>query len=157
MKIQILATGITTEKYLQNGMEAYYKRLTPMLSINYEEIVTGRQSKKSNTALVKKQEAELQLKKVQSNDFLVLLDEKGKQMTSVQFSGYLQDHFNKTAHNLIFLMGGAYGFDESVYRRANQIISVSSMTFTHQMIRLLFMEQLYRAMTILKGLPYHHN
>lgn len=156
MKVKILTTGVTSEDYIIKGIEAYLQRLTPMLNVHYEELRTGKYPKKTNTDTIKKQESRLQLHKIQSGDYLILLDEQGKQLNSVQFSEYLQQYFNTSVRNLVFLIGGAYGFDKAVHERADEVLSLSSMTFTHQMVRLIFVEQLYRALTILKGLPYHH-
>lgn len=104
----------------------------------------------------KEKEAELLLSKFEVNDEIILLDEKGKQHTSVQFANLISDKMLYSSKNITFVVGGAYGFSEKVYAKATGLISLSAMTFSHQMVRLLFVEQLYRAMTIIKGEPYHH-
>jgi len=156
MKINILSTGKTSETYLKQGINEYLKRFNGLFPVNYQEIETGKTSKKLPEKVVCKQEAQYQLKKISPNDILFLLDENGRSLSSEGFAGFLQEHLNHAAQNITFLIGGAYGFDDELLRRASGKISLSKMTFTHQMVRLLFVEQLYRAMTIIKGLPYHH-
>ena len=104
----------------------------------------------------KEREGELILKMLQPSDYLVLLDERGKEFRSVEFAQYIQDKMLSSCKRLCFLIGGPYGFSEAVYQRSNAKVSLSKMTFSHQMVRVIFLEQLYRAMTILKGEPYHH-
>jgi len=107
-------------------------------------------------SLQKEKEGELILKKISTSDFLVLLDDKGTEFTSLRFSNWIQKRMNSGLKQLVFVIGGPYGFSEAVYKRANQKVSLSKMTFSHQMIRLFFTEQLYRAFSILNNLPYHH-
>ena len=106
--------------------------------------------------IIKQLEAEKIISKLKSDDFLILLDEKGKSFSSVQFAQYIEKKSNQSTKKIVFLIGGAYGFDTKIYERANDKISLSDMTFSHQLIRLIFMEQLYRAYTILHNLPYHN-
>ncbi|HKR04293.1 MAG TPA: 23S rRNA (pseudouridine(1915)-N(3))-methyltransferase RlmH [Bacteroidia bacterium] len=157
MHIKLFFIGKTAFSYINDGIIIFEKRLSHYAPF---EIITIESSKKSGTSkneLVQKQyEADLILKKIKPNDYLVLLDEKGKEYNSVQFSGALQKLMLSLQSNLIFIVGGAYGFDEKVYKRANMLLSLSKMTFSHQMIRLFFLEQLYRAMTIIRNEPYHH-
>jgi 23S rRNA (pseudouridine1915-N3)-methyltransferase len=157
MRIKLIFIGKTVFSYINDGIIIFEKRLSHYAPF---EIITIDGSKKSATSkneLVQKQyEAELILKKIKPNDYLVLLDERGKEYNSVQFSGALQKLMSSLQSNLIFIVGGAYGFDEKVYKRANMLLSLSKMTFSHQMIRLFFLEQLYRAMTIIRNEPYHH-
>lgn len=157
MHIKLFFIGKTVFSYINDGIIIFEKRLSHYAPF---EIITIDSSKKSGTSkneLVQKQhEADLILKKIKPNDYIVLLDEKGKEYNSVQFSGALQKLMSSLQSNLIFIVGGAYGFDEKVYKRANMLLSLSKMTFSHQVIRLFFLEQLYRAMTIIRNEPYHH-
>ena len=109
----------------------------------------------SRNELKKKESVEI-LKRIKPGDFVVLLDERGKKMSSEKFASFIQDKMNTSTRHLVFVIGGAFGFDDEVYQRANSKLSLSDMTFSHRMIRLLFTEQLYRAFTILRGEPYHH-
>jgi 23S rRNA (pseudouridine1915-N3)-methyltransferase len=156
MKIKLLVIGKTDEKYLVEGIEKFSKRITHYVNYETEVIADVKQGNKLNTGKLKEEEGKLILKKISPNDQLVLLDEKGSTFTSRQFSAFLQKKINGGA-NIIFVVGGAFGFSKEVYERANEKISLSSMTFSHQMIRLFFNEQLYRAFTILKGEKYHHD
>ncbi|RYD79428.1 MAG: 23S rRNA (pseudouridine(1915)-N(3))-methyltransferase RlmH [Sphingobacteriales bacterium] len=156
MKVAFWAIGKTDEKYLLEGIEKYTKRLGNYLSFEYKELYI-RQSQKIPSPLQHKQtERDELLKIIKPTDFLILLDEAGKEFNSVGFANFLQKKFNDVSGNMIFLIGGAYGFHDDIYARANAKIALSQMTFTHQMVRLIFLEQLYRAMTILKNEPYHH-
>ena len=156
MKIILLTVGKTNDIHLIKLQEEYQKRLKFYIPF---ETVTIPELKNTKNLSVNEQldkEAELILKQLDSNDEVVLLDEKGKQFTSNGFSDFLAKKMLTSIKKLIFVVGGPYGFSEKVYDRANNKISLSSMTFSHQMIRLIFLEQLYRAMTIMKGEPYHH-
>jgi len=156
MKISLYLIGKTDDTYIKDGFEKFQKRLKHY--IKFETIVLPdiKKAKNLSEQQQKQKEAELILSKVETSDFLILLDEKGKEFTSVQFSSYLQKKMLAATKHLIFVIGGPYGFDQSVYERANDKIALSKMTFSHQMVRLIFIEQLYRAFTILKGEPYHH-
>jgi 23S rRNA (pseudouridine1915-N3)-methyltransferase len=156
MKIKLLVVGKTDEKYLVEGIEKFYKRINHYIKYEMEVIADVKQGAKLNTEKLKEEEGKLILKKISANDQLILLDERGTMLSSTKFSGFLQKKINGGA-NLIFVVGGPFGFSEEVYRRANEKISLSAMTFSHQMIRLFFNEQLYRAFTILKGEKYHHD
>jgi len=153
MKISLLLIGKTEEAHLQTGIKIYQTRLTRYMDFSITEIPELKNTKNLSEKEIKRKEAELILKKISDKDFVILLDEKGKDYSSVEFSKFL-DKQNKP---ITFIVGGAYGFDETIYKRANGMISLSKMTFTHQMIRLIIVEQLYRAMTILNGEPYHHS
>jgi|SRR6185436_11004685 len=157
MKIKLIFTGKTTFPYLKDGINIFEKRLAHYVPF---EIITLEAAKKSagskNPQNQKKQEADLFMKIIKPNDYLILLDEKGKEFTSVQFAGALQKLMASLQSNILFVAGGAYGFDEKIYTRANMLLSLSKMTSSHQLIRLIFLEQLYRAMTIIKNEPYHH-
>lgn len=156
MQIKILAIGKTDHPAILKLMEEYSSRLGHYIRFELEIIPDIKNSKSLSEAAQKEKEGELILKKIQNSDELILLDEKGKSFTSIEFSEYLQKKMNSGLRQLIFAIGGPYGFSESVYSRANGKISLSKMTFSHQMIRPFFIEQLYRAMTILKNEPYHH-
>jgi len=156
MKILLLVIGKTDEKYLLEGMSKYRDRLKHYIGFNYEEIPDIKNRKSLSEAQQKKQEADLILTKLKVGDKLVLLDEKGKVYRSVEFAKHLQQQMNSGIKRLVFVVGGPYGFDASVYEKSQGKISLSKMTFSHQMIRLFMVEQVYRAMTILKNEPYHH-
>ena len=156
MKILLLVIGKTDEKYLLEGMSRYRDRLKHYIGFNYEEIPDIKNRKSLSEAQQKKQEADLILTKLKMGDKLVLLDEKGKEYRSVEFAKHLQQQMNSGIKRLVFVVGGPYGFDASVYEKSQGKISLSKMTFSHQMIRLFMVEQVYRAMTILKNEPYHH-
>jgi 23S rRNA (pseudouridine1915-N3)-methyltransferase len=156
MKITLLTVGKTTNIHLMKLQEEYQSRLK--FYIPFELIVIPELKNTKNLSVTEQleKEADLILKNVDVNDKVVLLDEKGKQFSSVAFSEYMAKEIMSTQKRMIFVVGGPYGFAARVYERTNNKISLSAMTFSHQMIRLIFVEQLYRAMTILKGEPYHH-
>ncbi len=156
MKIKLLMIGKTVDSDLMKMIENYRKRLTHY--VNFETVIFPdiKNAKSLTAEQVKEKEAELLLSKLEQTDEVILLDERGKTFTSVQFSRFLEERLLYSAKNVTFVIGGAYGFSERVYERADSLFSLSAMTFSHQMIRLLFVEQLYRAMTIIKGEPYHH-
>ena len=156
MQIRLIAVGKTDHAAIQSLVEEYIKRLGFYIKFELEIIPDLKNSKNLSEASQKEKEGELILKKVQTSDELVLLDEQGKQYSSVDFSDYLQKKMNAGLKQLIFVIGGPYGFSAEVYQRANGKISLSKMTFSHQMVRVFFVEQLYRAFTILKNEPYHH-
>lgn len=156
MKIKLIVIGRTDESYLKDGITKYLERLKHY--VNFEFIILNdiKLGKKANIILQKEMEGKLILEKVNLNDFLVLLDENGEQFSSMNFSNYIQKRMN-AGNDLIFVVGGPFGFSEELYSRANAKISLSKMTFSHQMVRLFFVEQIYRAFTILKGEKYHHH
>ena len=156
MKILLLVIGKTDENYLLDGMDKYRGRLKHYIGFDYEEIPDIKNRKTLSEAQQKKQEAALILAKLKVGDKLVLLDEKGKEYCSMAFAKHLQQQMNSGLKRLVFVIGGPYGFDPSVYNKSQGKLSLSKMTFSHQMIRLFMMEQVYRAMTILKNEPYHH-
>lgn len=156
MQIKLIAIGKTDNKNLQTLIEDYKKRLSHYIKFEFEIIPDLKNVKHLSEEQQKEKEGELILAKTQNSDVLVLLDENGKQMDSVAFSDYLQKHMNSGIKTLIFVIGGPYGFSEEVYKRANGKLGLSKMTFSHQMVRLFFTEQLYRGFTILKNEPYHH-
>ena len=156
MQIKLLAIGKTDNKAIQNLIDDYSSRLGHYTRFELDVIPDLKQSKSLSESLQKEKEGELILKKLSSSDELILLDERGKTFSSLEFSDYLQKKMNSGLKQLVFVIGGPYGFSEAVYARANGKISLSKMTFSHQMIRPFVVEQLYRAMTILRNEPYHH-
>ena len=157
MKIKLLAVGKTEDEYLKSGIAVYETRLKRYLPFELVIIPALKNTKNLSEGEQKKKEGELILQAAGSSDTVILLDEEGKQHTSVEFAGMLRQIMNSGIKNVIFVIGGPYGFSEEVYRRANGKLSLSKMTFSHQMVRLFFVEQLYRAMTILNNEPYHHS
>ncbi|MGS2726621.1 23S rRNA (pseudouridine(1915)-N(3))-methyltransferase RlmH [Psychroserpens sp. BH13MA-6] len=156
MTIKLLAIGKTDNTHLQSLIEDYQKRLGFYIKFEFDIIPDLKKTKHLSEAQQKQKEGELILKKLHPTDLLILLDENGKQMDSMNFSNYLQKHMNSGIKQLVFVIGGPYGFSEALYQKANGKLSLSKMTFSHQMIRLFVIEQLYRAFTILKNEPYHH-
>lgn len=157
MKITLYAVGKTDDKKILALTEMYIKRLKHYISFTFEVIPDIKNVKNLSEEQQKKTEGEAILKKIQPSDCLILLDEKGKMYSSVAFSKFLQKKMNSGLKNLIFVIGGPYGFSDEIYNRSNGKISLSSMTFSHQMVRLFFVEQLYRGFTILRNEPYHHH
>jgi 23S rRNA (pseudouridine1915-N3)-methyltransferase len=156
MKIKLLFIGKENLEELQTASQDYISKINNYNSFEIEAIPYLKNTKSLTIEIQKKQEGELFLKKITSQDIVVLLDERGKECSSLQFSQFIQQRFNSGCKNVLFLIGGAYGFSEEMYQRANYTLSMSKMTFPHKLARLLFVEQLYRAFTILKGEPYHH-
>ena len=156
MTIKLLAIGKTDNKQLQALISDYQKRLSHYIKFEFEIIPDLKKVKNLSEAQQKEKEGHLILAKLNTTDTLILLDENGKQMHSVAFSEYLQKHMNSGIKQLVFVIGGPYGFSEAVYKKAQGKLSLSKMTFSHQMIRLFMVEQIYRAFTILKNEPYHH-
>ena len=156
MKIVLLAIGKTNQQYLIDGITEYQKRLQHYIQFEILEISNIKNTKNLSDSELMKKEGELILNQIQPSDYLVLLDDKGKSFTSTKFSKKLQGWMLSGKKRLIFVIGGAYGFSDSVYSRGNEKLSLSEMTFSHQMVRLFFIEQLYRGYTILNHEPYHH-
>ncbi len=152
MKVELWAIGKTNERYLEEGIALYEKRLKHYLP--FEWVILP--DVKAAGHLLKAREGELVLSRIRAEDWLALLDEKGQLMGSEAFATHLDKKLQQPHRRLIFLIGGAYGFSPAVYQRANETLSLSPMTFSHQMVRLFFLEQLYRAMTILRHEPYHN-
>ena len=157
MKIKLLAIGKTDSKDLQALIEEYSKRLGFYVSFNFEIIPDIKNAKNLSEKQQKIAEGNELLKRIEKSDTMIILDEKGNTFSSVQFSEFLQKKMNSGLKNLIFIIGGPYGFSEEIYQRATSKISLSTMTFSHQMVRLFFIEQLYRGFTILRNEPYHHS
>jgi len=156
MKITFITVGKTEDAWLKDGIDKYVKRLKHYAKLTIIEIDELKNTKALTQEQQKAKEAELILKKLSPNDHIILLDEKGAELTSAQFAAYIDKKAISSVSNLVFIVGGPYGFDPAVYQRANDKLSLSRMTFSHQMVRLFFAEQLYRAFTIIKGEPYHH-
>ena len=156
MKIKLITIGKTDNKNLQALIEDYTKRLSFYVSFDFEVIPDIKNVKNLSETQQKQAEGNEILKRMIKSDTLILLDEKGNTYSSVQFSQFLQKKMNSGLKTLVFVIGGPYGFSDEIYKRANGKISLSSMTFSHQMVRLFFIEQLYRAFTILRNEPYHH-
>jgi len=156
MKIKLLSIGKTEEKYLKEGIDLYIKKIGHYFPFEYEELPALKQTKNLSISEQKKREGEILLKKITASDTIILLDEKGKQYSSVKFSDFLQQKMLQNLKQVVFVIGGAYGFSEEIHQRKNHTLSLSAMTFSHQMVRLIFLEQLYRAASIWKNEPYHH-
>ena len=156
MKITLLTVGKTDKDWVKQGLDIYLARLRHYIPFNIIEIPELRNTSSLSREQIKDKEGELILKNLKPADDVILLDEHGKEYTSVQLAGILQGKINYECKDIVFVIGGAYGFSDAVYARANSKISLSKMTFSHQMVRTIFTEQLYRAFTIMKGEPYHH-
>lgn len=157
MKINLLVVAKTQSSYLIEGEQEYLKRLTKYCSMEYTVIQPPKNAAKLQMLDLKKEEGKLFLTKIQNADFVVLLDEAGKQLSSVEFAAFLEKTFLRSPKRIVFIVGGAYGFSDEVYARADAKLSLSRMTFSHQMVRMIFLEQLYRAYSIMNKEPYHHD
>ena len=156
VKISVLAIGKTDDSWVQEGLDKYTKRLGHYISFELDIIPDLKNTKNLSEEQQKEKEGVLILNKLKPTDKLVLLDEKGKEHSSMDFSKYLQQQMNSGIKRLVFVIGGPYGFSPAVYAQAEGKLGLSKMTFSHQMIRPFFVEQIYRAFTILKNEPYHH-
>ena len=155
MKTELILVSKTTDKHLAVGINDYTERISHYIPFEITVIPDLKNTKSLTEEQQKNKEGELIMQKLQPSDTVVLLDEHGKEYRSIEFADWLQRKQN-TARRLVFVVGGPYGFSDAVYARANEKLSLSKMTFSHQMVRLLFVEQIYRACTIIKGEPYHH-
>lgn len=156
MKVSLILVGKTVNKHFVDLIDEYASRVKHYIGFDIITSPELRNTKNLSSDQQKQQEGELILRQLQQGDRVVLLDEHGKEMRSVEFSSYMENKMNTVSKRLVFIIGGPYGFSPDVYRRADEQLSLSKMTFSHQMIRLIFVEQLYRAMTIMRGEPYHH-
>lgn len=156
MKTTLIVVGRTVENYFVSAIEEYVKRTQRYLQFNIEVIPELKNTKNLSENVQKEKEGELIINSLQAGDYVVLLDEGGKEMRSVEFADYMRKKMNTINKRLVFVIGGPYGFSQEVYKRTDEKMSLSKMTFSHQMVRLIFVEQLYRAMSILHGSPYHH-
>jgi 23S rRNA (pseudouridine1915-N3)-methyltransferase len=155
MRISLILTGKTKKSYIKEGLEEYLKRIKRYVPLKVELIADLKVTKKTSKENVKSMEGQNILQRIKVADFVILLDEGGQAFNSEGFAKYLSGLEGRTAHT-VFIVGGAYGFSDQVYQRANAKVSLSEMTFSHQLVRLIFTEQLYRAYSILNGEPYHH-
>ena len=156
MNIRLLLVGKTEEPYLKQGMQIYSDRLGHYCKFSITEIPELKNAKALSREQIKEKEGELILKNISHSDELVLLDERGKMYTSVEWASQMEKKFLYSSRDITFVIGGSYGFGNAVYERADDKISLSKMTFSHQLCRVIFLEQLYRMFTIIKGEPYHH-
>ncbi len=156
MKALLVAIGKTDDAYLQTGIEKFEKRLKHYIPYEMKIIPDLKKTKNLSENQQKALEGQHILNRFQAGDFIVLLDERGKEYSSIDFSKMMEKRMLAGIKRLVFVIGGPYGFSDEVYNKANSRLSLSKMTFSHQMIRLIFVEQLYRSMTILKNEPYHH-
>ena len=156
MKITLLTVGKTDKDWVRQGMDIYISRLKHYIPFSVVEIPELKNVSSLTKDQIKTREGELILKNVRPADDLILMDERGKQYSSVELAKVIQDKISYAGKDMVFVIGGAYGFSEAVYRRADSKISLSKMTFSHQMVRAIFVEQIYRAFTIMRGEPYHH-
>lgn len=156
MKITLVTVGKTDVKWVKEGLALYTSRLTHYIQFGIVEIPELKNVSALSRDQIKEKEGELILSHVRTSDDVILLDEHGRQFRSMEFASYLQDKMACSGRNIVFVIGGAYGFSAAVYGRADSKMSLSDMTFSHQMVRVIFAEQLYRAFTIMRGEPYHH-
>lgn len=156
MKITLLTVGKTDKDWVRQGMDIYMSRLKHYIPFNVVEIPELKNVSALTKDQIKTREGELILKSLRPSDDVILMDERGKQYSSVEFAKILQDKISYIGKDIVFVIGGAYGFSQAVYERADSKISLSRMTFSHQMVRAIFVEQIYRAFTIMRGEPYHH-
>ena len=156
MKIKLIVVGKTNAKYLLEGEKEYERRLKHYTKFEEIIITDVKQAGKLSESELKKKEGHLILGKLENSDHVILLDDKGKSYSSIDFANFLQQKMNSSLKSLVFVVGGAFGFSDEVYLRANSKLSLSKMTFSHQMVRLIFKEQLYRGFSILRGEKYHH-
>jgi 23S rRNA (pseudouridine1915-N3)-methyltransferase len=155
MRITLIQSGKTKDRFIEEGVGEFNKRVTRYVPFVIDTIPDLKNSRSLTMKEVQKQEGILIRKRIKPGDYVILLDERGKEFTSIEFA----EHLNKLegrVNQILFIIGGPYGFSEDLYKRANEKLSLSRLTFSHQLVRVLFMEQLYRAFTILKGEPYHH-
>lgn len=157
MKIECWCIGKTAERYLDEGIQKYARKLPHYLPFEWTVLPDIRQAGKLKPEQLKNKEAELVLGRLKPQDGLFILDERGKQRSSEELALWIDQQLQAPYRRIIFLIGGAFGFDDSIYQRANGKLSLSKMTFSHQMVRLFWLEQLYRAMTILRNEPYHNS
>ncbi|MBR1575350.1 MAG: 23S rRNA (pseudouridine(1915)-N(3))-methyltransferase RlmH [Bacteroidales bacterium] len=156
MKISLITVGKTDVNWVREGLDLYVSRLSHYIPFTLDEIPELRNASSLTQGQIKDREGALILKRIKDGDELILLDERGREFRSVELSAWLGEKLSRSSRDLVFVIGGAYGFSDAVYARADGKLSLSRMTFSHQMVRTIFAEQLYRAFTILKGEPYHH-
>lgn len=157
MKLLLMAVGKTTQPIIRQGIDQYLGRLRHYLPVDIEIIADVKRTAALTFEKQKEMEGEAMLRRIEPGDRLILLDENGKEMTSREFAQFMEKQMASGVKRLVFAVGGPYGFSPAVYQRADSKLSLSRMTFNHEMVRLFFAEQLYRAQTILRGEPYHHD
>lgn len=157
MQIQLIVTGKTESLWVQQGTDLYYKRIRHYIPFNVRVIPGLRNAKNLSPAVYKEKEGELLIPVIKEEKDVYLMDEQGREFSSREFAGFVEKKMNSGCRNLIFIIGGPYGFSEEIHRTAAGSISLSRLTFSHQLVRLVFAEQLYRACTIIKGESYHHD
>ena len=157
MKIALITIGKTRESYLIDAINDYMKRLSHYNRLDMYELPSIKKSNKLSVSSLIFYESELISKQLNKTDYVILLDEKGQGVSSLQFANKLNNWFCMSKKRLVFVIGGAYGFSDKILKRANEKVSLSKMTFSHQMVRIIFLEQLYRSLTIIKNEPYHNN
>lgn len=155
MRITLLESGKTKDSFIKEGVELFRRRIVHYLPFRIETLPDLKNTRNLSMKDVQEKEGQFILKALKPGDFMVLLDERGKEFDSISFAEYLNGLEGRVNH-LLFVIGGPYGFSDEVYKRADALLSLSKLTFSHQLVRVIFMEQLYRAYTILKGEPYHH-
>lgn len=156
MNIVLLVVGKTDKDFVNAAVDEYFKRVKHYVNFNFVVIKDVKNAKNVSTAQQNKLEGEKILESLSASDFVVLLDERGRELTSKEFAGFIEKQSVSGLKNLVFVIGGPYGFSEEVYQRANYKLSLSKMTFSHQFVRAIFAEQLYRALSIINNDPYHH-
>lgn len=156
MRLTLLTVGKTDIPWVKAGLEMYVSRLRHYVPFELVEIPELKNVSSLSHEQIKVKEGELILKSVKSSDELILMDEHGREFRSMEFASMLEDRLSRSGRDMVFVIGGAYGFSQAVYSRADSRISLSKMTFSHQLVRTIFAEQLYRAFTIMRGEPYHH-
>ncbi len=156
MKIKLIMTGKTNAGWIGDGFATYRERIGHYANFSTTEIPDLKNAASLSRDTIRTKEGEALLKNIVPTDYVILLDERGKEFTSAEWASRLSDRLSHFSSDIVFVIGGAYGFSEAVYARANEKLSLSRMTFSHQMVRIIFAEQLYRAFTIIKGEPYHH-
>lgn len=156
MKITLLTMGRTDVAWVRTGLELYVSRLTHYIPFTLNEIPELKNVSALSKDQIRQKEGDILLSQIRSSDDVILLDEHGKKYRSIEFADMLRDKMSRSGRDIVFVVGGAYGFSDAVYARANGKMSLSDMTFSHQMVRTIFAEQLYRAFTIIRGEPYHH-
>lgn len=156
MKIQLWSVGKTHESYVKEGVDEFTKRISKYYPVEWKIFTPARQTVNTSENDIKKNEAQTILQVLQKEDYLVLLDEKGKQMTSPQLAAFIEGRANSSVRQLVFLIGGAFGVDENIKSRANFVWAFSQLVFPHQLVRLILSEQIYRACTIIRNEKYHH-
>ncbi len=156
MKVSLIVVGRTVEKHYITAINDYIERIQHFLNFTIEVISELKNTRNLSTNQQREKEGEYILKSLQPGDTVILLDESGKEMRSIEFAEWMKQKMNHVNRRLVFIIGGPYGFSPAIYNAAQEKISLSKMTFSHQMVRLIFVEQLYRSMTILQGGPYHH-